>query len=81
VKQGVYIQGIRRPGNASDAGLRRFDIILSIDGKEIKTLKDMNRIYQGIVSDEKRERKIRLEVFRSGLRYQFILDYSTRYKE
>jgi len=81
VKQGVYVQGIRRPGNASDAGLRRFDIILSIDGKEIKTLKDMDRIYQGIVSDEKRERKIRLEVFRSGLRYQFILDYSTRYKE
>ncbi len=81
VKKGVYVQGIRQPGNAGDAGLRRSDIILSIDGKEIRTLEDIRRAYDAIVADDKREPKVRMEVFRNGLRYQLVLDYSTKYKE
>jgi hypothetical protein len=41
----------------------------------------MRKVYDSLLVDDKRERKVRLEVFRNGLRYQFILDYSTRYKE
>ncbi len=81
VKKGVYVQGIQRPGNAAEAGLRRYDIILSIEKQEIKTLEDMRQRYESLVEDEKRERRVRLEVFRGGLRYQLILDYSTKYKE
>jgi serine protease Do len=81
VKKGVFVQGIRQPGNAAAVGLRRSDIILSVDGKEISTLEEMRKVYDSLLVDDKRERKVRLEVFRNGLRYQFILDYSTRYKE
>jgi serine protease Do len=80
-KVGVYVQGIRQPGNAAESGLRRSDIILSIEGKEVQTLEDMRRIYEGISGDAKRERKVSMEVFRSGLRYRIVLDYSTKYKE
>ena len=81
VKKGVYVQGTRQPGNASDAGLRRSDVILSVEGAEIATLEDIRKTYQALVDDAKREKKVRMEVFRGGLRYQLVLDYSTRYKE
>jgi len=81
VKKGVYVQGIRQPGNAAEAGLRRSDIILSIDGKPISTLEDMRKVYEAVVGDGSREKKVRLDVFRNGLRYQRVLDYSTKYKE
>jgi len=81
VKRGVYIQGIRQPGNAANAGLRRTDIILSIDGREIATLEDLRQVYGSVLTDEKREKKVRLEIFRGGLRYQFVLDYHTKYKD
>jgi serine protease Do len=81
VKKGVYVQGIRQPGNAADAGLRRSDIIMKIEGKEIGTLEDIRQVYEHLAADEKRERKVRLEVFRNGLRHQLVLDYSTRYKD
>ena len=81
VKKGVYVQGIRQPGNAADSGLRRGDIILSIVGKEIQTLEDMRRAFEALVADDKRERKARMVVFRNGLRLQLVLDFSTKYKE
>jgi S1-C subfamily serine protease len=81
VKKGVYVQGIRQPGNAADSGLRRGDVILSIEGKEIQTLEDMRRAFESLVGDEKRERKARMVVFRNGLRLQLVLDFSTKYKE
>ncbi len=81
VKRGVYIQGIRQPGNAAEAGLRRTDIVLSIDGREIATLEDLRNVYGSVLADEKREKKARLEIFRGGLRYHFVLDYRTKYKD
>jgi serine protease Do len=81
VKSGVYVQGTRQPGNAAAAGLRRFDILVSIDGKEISSLDDVRRVYEAVMGVEKREKKVRIEVLRSNLRRPLVLDYSTRYKE
>jgi len=81
VKNGVYVQGIRYPGNAASSGLRRFDIVLKVDGKEIQSLEDIRRAYEGVSGDAKREKKVRLEVLRNDLRRPVILDYSTNFKE
>jgi serine protease Do len=80
-KVGVYVQGVRQPGNAAEAGLRRFDVIVTIDGKEVSTLDDIRRLYEGAMADGKRQKKVRLDVLRRDLRRPLVLDYSTSYKE
>ncbi len=78
-KKGVYVRGIQYPGNAQNAGLERMDIILKIDGKPVESLADVKRIYNAIMKDEKREKKVTIEVLRSGYKHWVVLDYSTDY--
>ena len=62
---GVFIQGVRYPGNAGDAGLRRNDIVLKIGEERIKTLGDVERIYRKLTSDDRRaEKKVLISVKR-----------------
>lgn len=80
VKKGVYIQGVKMPGNASQAGLRRKDIVISMEGKRIGTLEELARIYEELVSDEARPKRVRMEVLRGGIERLVVLDYSTKYE-
>ncbi len=80
VKKGVYIQGVRSPGNASQAGLRRGDIMLRIRGKPAGSLAELSDIYEEIVSDESGPKRVRMEILSSGLPRQVVLDYSTKYE-
>jgi serine protease Do len=70
---GVYIQGVRYPGNAQDAGLRANDIILKIGDKQIKTLKDVEEIYEKLVADKNRPEKKVLITIKRGV----YLDWET----
>jgi serine protease Do len=81
VKKGVYVHGIRQPGNAMNAGLRRSDILLKVDGKEIQSLEDIRSVYEAVAADTKREKKVRLDILRRDLRRLVVLDYSTNFKE
>ena len=80
VKKGVYIQGVRSPGNASQAGLRRGDIIVRIDDKPVRSLAELSEIYEEIVADESAPKRVRMEILRSSLPRQVVLDYSTKYE-
>ena len=77
---------VNYPDNAVKAGIRRDDIILSLgdnlaDMQQIDTLADMKRIYQQIISDENREKKLLLKVLRDGLPQLIVLDYRKDYDE
>ena len=64
---GVFIQGIRGPGNAADAGLRRGDIILEIARTRMKTLKDVKKAYDKLVDDKTlTEKKVLIKIKRTG---------------
>jgi len=80
VKQGVYVRGVKSPGNAEQAGLRRGDIILTVEGSEIRSLEQFAELYERLTSDASRPKKVRMEVLRAGLRRQVVLDYSTKYE-
>jgi len=80
-QKGVYIQGIRYPGNALTAGLQRKDILLSLDDKPINTLKDVKDIYESILKDEAREKKVVIKVLRQNYPRIFVLDYRFDYSE
>ncbi|UCD49569.1 MAG: trypsin-like peptidase domain-containing protein [Phycisphaerales bacterium] len=80
-KKGVYIQGVKRPGNAVSSGLNRRDIIVKIDGMPVETIDQVGKIYERIIADEQREKKVMFEVLRSGLRKWIVLDYRRDYDE
>jgi len=78
---GVYVQGVKYPGNAAVAGLSEQDIILSIDKQAVATIEDVQKIYGKLLEDSTREKKVVFEIMRSGLRKWIVLDYRRDYEE
>ncbi|NLX57802.1 MAG: PDZ domain-containing protein [Phycisphaerae bacterium] len=80
VKQGVYVQGVSYPGNAAMAGFSGSgEIILKVDGKEIKTLDDIRKIYDEIMADTHRKKRVGFEIMRGGMPSMLVLDYARDY--
>ncbi|MFP4379734.1 MAG: trypsin-like peptidase domain-containing protein [Candidatus Sumerlaeia bacterium] len=80
-KEGIFVQGVRYPGNASEAGVRGGDILLKVDGKPVETLDDIEKIYAEIVEDEEREKKVLIELQRKRSKNWIVLDYTKDYDE
>jgi len=79
VARGVYILGVREPGNAHASGLRSGDIILSIDGQPVPTLESLRETYRALSRLERGKRTALLEVLRGGYRYYIPLDFNADY--
>jgi S1-C subfamily serine protease len=75
------VQGVRYPGNAASAGVGQGDVVLSADGKPVKTLKEIREIYDSVMADETREKKVLLELDRNRQRRWIVLDYTKDYKK
>jgi serine protease Do len=75
-KQGVFILGVRAPGNAETAGIGRGDILLSIDGKEVTTLDDVRAIHKAALENIQTKRRVMISLLRNGLLRQVVLDLS-----
>jgi hypothetical protein len=80
-KGGVFVNGVRVPGNAQRAGLRRRDIILKIDGREVKSVDDVHKIYDELIADNKRPSRVLLEIRRGQFRQPLVLDYKEDYSK
>ena len=74
-KQGVFIFGVKYPGNAAKAGLTDADIILKIGAKEIKTLDDVKTTYEEAIKNIDKKPRILFTVLRNGLIRQVVLDF------
>ena len=74
-KGGVFVNGVRFPGNAQKAGLRRRDILLKIDGKEIKTAADVRNVYEQLMADANRQKRVVMEIRRGQFVQPIVLDY------
>jgi S1-C subfamily serine protease len=79
-KQGVFVYGVKFPGNAATAGLRAQDIILKVDGKDITALDDVKTLHQSALEAVANRPRILFTVLRNGLMRQVILDFSREYK-
>jgi serine protease Do len=80
-KRGVFVQGVRWPGNAQNAGLQTMDIVLSIDGEEVADSDGFERVYRRIMADTKREQKVLITVKRGPYVKHLVLDYRKSYKD
>ncbi len=80
VPRGVYVLGVRRPGNAYDSGLRSGDVILEVDNEPIRTLEALHDVYRHLTRLERGRRTALLHVLRGGYRMFIVLDFNTDYK-
>jgi len=72
---GLYVAATSWEGNAAVSGLRRKDVIVSIDGKPVKTLADLDPIYDAALKALPEKHKMRVVVSRKGREMQFVLNY------
>ena len=72
---GVYVSATSWEGNAAVSGLKRKDIILSVDGTPVKTIADLDPIYERALKGLPERHKMNLTVSRKGREMQFVLNY------
>ena len=80
-QEGVFVFGVRYPGNAASSRLSQGDILLTIDGKEVKTLQDLKKIQEEAVADVDTRHRVVVTVLRNGLLRQFVLDFKRDYEK
>ncbi|MHC4871078.1 MAG: trypsin-like peptidase domain-containing protein [Planctomycetota bacterium] len=80
-KEGVFVYGIKVPGNAAQSGLVRKDIILKINGKEITSLKDVEEVHKEAMGNIEKKHRLLLFALRDGLQRQVVLDYSRDFEK
>jgi serine protease Do len=79
--KGIFIYGIKEPGNASAAGLRSHDILVKIDGKDVTTLDEVKAIHKASLEGIEAKHRIIVSVLRNGLLRQLVLDFSRDYSK
>ena len=72
---GIFVMAISWDGNASYSGLSERDIILTIDGKPVKTLDELTAIYESCMEKLPEKAQISLTVLRKGRKVQLVLKY------
>jgi serine protease Do len=75
-REGVFVYGIKYPGNAGNSGLQSQDILLKIGSDAVKSLDDVKALHEKAMTNIDREHRIVITVLRNGLMKQVVLDYS-----
>jgi len=75
-ENGVFIEGMRFPGNAAGAGLSTDDILLEIDGTEVVTIADVQAVYDRTVAALPGRPRILVRLLRAGQQRQIVMDIS-----
>lgn len=80
-KEGVFVFGVKYPGNAANAGLSQQDILIEIDGKKVVTLEDVKKIHAELVKGVQTKHRVVISVLRNGLLCQVVLDFLRDYEK
>ena len=75
-KAGVFVNGVKFPGNGQTAGLQNRDIVIRIDNKAVATLDEAKAAHKKALENEDGDSRVLLTVLRNGLMKQVVLDYS-----
>ena len=73
---GVYISGLAWDGNAENCGFREKDIIVSVGGREVKTVAEVKAEYDRTLAALPDKTRVPLVVLRNGRRTTLVLDYT-----
>lgn len=74
--EGVFIYGVKYPGNAQQAGFQPQDIIIAINGFPVTSLESIQRQHTEAMQTIDETTRAVFTILRSGQRRQLVLDYS-----
>ena len=74
---GVYVAATTWEGNAANSGLRRRDILKTMDGRPVKTMDDLEALYKKALDGLPARFKMDVTVDRRGRELHFVLNYLT----
>lgn len=80
-EKGVFVFGLRSPGNGQNSGLQREDIIVKIQDTEVQTLDDIKQLHEKAVKNLAAESRVVLTVLRNGNLRQIVLNFSRDYSK
>lgn len=80
-QQGVFVFGVKYPGNAGNAGLAQRDILLKVDGKPVTSLDDLRKIHGDLIAGVATNHRAVITVLRGGLMRQLVLDFARDYSK
>ncbi|MEG2075086.1 MAG: PDZ domain-containing protein, partial [Victivallaceae bacterium] len=80
-QKGVYVYGISHPGNAGESGLAENDIIVSIGGVKIDSLKTLHSEYDKLVGDIAKSNRVMVTVMRNGNLKTLVLNFANDYNK
>jgi S1-C subfamily serine protease len=80
-KEGVFIYGIKSRGNAAGSGLQSQDILMKINGKDVKTLEEVKAMQAETVKKAEDNPRVIMTVLRNGLMRQVVLDIARDYSK
>ena len=72
---GLYVSSVAWDGNAWSAGLKKNDVLLSWNGKPVKSLLGLEATYAAALKELPDKCRANLEVLRGGRRMQIVLNY------
>jgi serine protease Do len=75
-KEGVFVYGVKFPGNAAAAGFAAQDILLAIDGKPVRSLDEVRSLHENSLNNIQRKHRVLVTLLRNGELRQVVLDFS-----
>lgn len=81
VANGVYVLGVRDPGNARASGLRVGDIILSVDDEPVASIEGLQEIYRRLSRLDRGKRTALLRIQRGAYLEFIVLDFNRDHKQ
>jgi hypothetical protein len=80
-KTGVFVFGVKYPGNAATAGLAGQDIVLKVDGTPVNSLAELEAVHSQTLKNAEDKPRIVITVLRNGLMRQVVMDISRDYSK
>jgi len=78
---GVFVYGVKYPGNAAQSGLMQRDIIVKIDQKETMTLEDVKAAHAEAIAKVQAKPRAVLSVLRNGELRQIVLNFAREHEK
>jgi len=75
-KEGVFVFGLKYPGNAGNAGLRQKDIITQIEGQPVTSMDQLRALHKTAIENVSAKNRYVFTVLRGGLQKQIVLDFA-----
>jgi len=78
-EKGVFVFGVKNPGNAQQAGFREQDILQRVGARDIETLDDLKEAYDEAVAGVAQQHRLLVHILRGGMPRQIVLDFARDY--